>query len=374
MGRGHFSTLVALACLAVSAVPAVAAESGLGAWRDYAARGLTPDFSWADKPAVEDVRPTVIDTAFAPRAGSMSLAMADGDLTLGLTISRSRASDAVDAEGRFEPMRLTRAGIGLERTFISPSLTHALDDRTSVTGAVVLADQRFATMGLGSSVLSEFAPSALPSAYTESSFGTGVRIALDQRIGDRVAVTSSFQSKIDMDAMQGYHGVFGGPGDFDVPAIASAGLAWSPLAAHTIDLDVQRVLYSDVSAFASASLPTRLLQALGDSDSPVFAWRDLTIYGVNWTWHPTPRDAFRLRYSTQQQPEPTDEALRETLANGFTDDNFALAWVHDFGIAGRFEFAASYARSPYFMGNWSRPNRDLYGDQIEVEAIWSVDF
>ncbi|HVF34349.1 MAG TPA: hypothetical protein VND91_03390 [Candidatus Saccharimonadia bacterium] len=358
----------------MSTARAAPADSGLGAWRDYAARGLTPDFSWADKPAVEAVRPTVIDTAFAPRAGSMSFAFAGGDLSLGLTISRSRATDAVDASGRFEPQRLTRAGIGLERTFISPSLTHALDDRTSVTAGVVLADQRFATMGLGSSVFNEFAPSSLPAGISESSFGTGVRVALDQRIGDSLSLTSSFQSKIDMDAMQSYRGVYGGPGDFDVPAIASAGLAWSPLPAHTIDLDVQRVLYSDVSAFASASLPTRMLQALGDSDSPVFAWRDLTIYGVSWTWRATPTDAFRLRYSTQQQPEPTDALLRETLSNGFTDDNFALAYVHDFGRVGTLEFAASYARSPYFMGNWSRPNRDLYGDQIEVEAIWSVDF
>ncbi len=374
MHRGSTRTLSgsAIALTLAFVCPVLAAESSLGAWRDYAARGLTPDFSWADRPAVEDVRPTVIDTAFAPNAFAARLAVS-GDLALGLSISRGAADRALDADGRFEPLRLTRGNV-LERTFVAPSLTRALDERTSISAGVVLADQRFATPGLGSTTVTEFTPSIQPTNLTERSYGSGVRLSLEERLGDKVSFSTAYQSKIDMDALQTYRGVYGAPGDFDVPALVSATLAWSPAATHTFDFDVQRVLYSEIPAFASASLPSRLLQALGDSGTPKFTWRDLTVYGVNWTWRATSRDALRLRYSTQLQPEPADETLRATLADGFTDDNVSMAYLHDFGVAGTLEIGASYASSPYFMGNWSRPSRDQYGDQIEVEAIWSVDF
>ncbi|HET9483260.1 MAG TPA: hypothetical protein VFO79_04815 [Xanthomonadales bacterium] len=375
MHRGLTSTLAVCAVAAsfAFACPVQAAGSGLGAWRDYAARGLTPDFSWAEKPSEAAVRPTVIDTAFAPSSAMMKLSFAGGDVALGLSFSRSSSADAIEADGRFEPQRLTRSGMGLQRTFLSPSLTHAIDERTSVTAAAVLADQKFATLGPGSPTLVEYSQS-LPGGMHESSFGTGVRVSLDQRLGETVGLTTGFQSRIDMDVLHSHRGVYGSPGDFDIPAIGSVGLVWSPVASHSFDFDVQRVQYSEVPAFASAALPSRVLQSLGDSDSPEFAWRDLTIYGVNWTWRATTRDALRLRYSTQQQPEPSDQRLRDALSEGFSDDNFSLAYMHDFGLGGTLEFAASYARSPYFMGNWSRPNRDLYGDQLEVEAIWSVDF
>jgi hypothetical protein len=68
------------------------------------------------------------------------------------------------------------------------------------------------------------------------------------------------------------------------------------------------------------------------------------------------------------------DLVRDTLDDSFTDDNFGFAYLHDLGLFGRLEFAASYAGSPYFLGNWSRPDRDLYGDQVEVEAVWSMDF
>ena len=55
--------LFALALAAVStAVPARAGEAQLGAWRDYALRGITPEYQWANRPAAESVRPSVIDT------------------------------------------------------------------------------------------------------------------------------------------------------------------------------------------------------------------------------------------------------------------------------------------------------------------------
>jgi hypothetical protein len=374
MRRGINRTLATCGFVAACAFgsPAFAVDhaAGLGKWRDYAARGLTPDFDWAEKPAEASVRPTVFDTAFAPNVARVALR---DDLTLGLSFARGRAERVLEADGRFDPLRLA-TGAGLERTYLSTSLTHAVDDATSITAAAILADQRFATPGFGSNTYTEFSPSMLPLDTYQRSYGAGVRLSVEERLTDALSLTTAYQSEIGMDPLQAHRGVYGSPGDFDIPAVASAGLAWSPSARHTIGFDVQRVFYSNVPAFASSALPPQFLQSLGDSDSPTFNWRDLTVYAVNWTWRTSSRDAIQLRYSSQQQPEPADGALRATLDDSFTDDNFGFAYLHDLGLFGRLELAASYAGSPYFLGNWSRPDRDLYGDQVEVEAVWSMDF
>ena len=81
-----------------------------------------------------------------------------------------------------------------------------------------------------------------------------------------------------------------------------------------------------------------------------------------------------MRYTTQQQPEPTSRLLYNALRDEFTDNNVALSLTHRFARAGSLRFAASYAPTQYFLGNASYLDPDARGDQVEVEAVWSIDF
>lgn len=370
----------AVALAAATCAPVLAASGdSLGAWSDYAAAGMTPDFSWADKPVA--VAPTVLTAAADSRS-----AIAPGltrSLIQGFSVQVSRATfgdtPALDASG-FGAQRLARFGTGLERTFLTPSFTQAIDESTTVTGAVVLAQQQFATLGFGYSEVPALAAAAVtptsvvPNAFTETSVGSGVRVQMHERLGGDLGLFAGYQSKIDMQAFQNYRGVYADPGDFDVPAIASAGLEWTPLARHRLGFNVQRVMYSDTAAFTSASLPRRFLSVLGDRDTSYFEWQDLTVYGLDWTYLATPRDAFTLRYATQTQPLPNDAALRAALAADITDHNYAFEYVRDLERWGSLSLAASYAPSQYFLGNWSRTSAADEGDQIELEAVWTVVF
>lgn len=375
-------TIIRIAASAVLGIvvsqPAVARDAqSLGAWRDYALQGLAPDYDWARNAAQPAAAPTVLSVALAPRTSLMpQMHFIDGsaDGRVGLAVSRSIAGDTPAFEsGGLSALSVTSVGTGFERTIIAPSISRQFGEDTAVTGAVVLAYQYFASWGLGSSLV-DVNSSPLPPGYAESSFGTGVRLGFQQRLSDSVGFNAEFQTRVDMDAFENYRGVHAEPGDFDIPAVAKAGLEWQPAGKVALGFDVARVMYSEMNAFTSQALPTRFLSLLGDGVAPDFAWQDLTVYAADLTFRATPRDVFELRYTTQQQPIPTSDLLSSVLAPEYTDDNFAVSWSRLVGHASMLRFAASYAPSQYFLGNASYLDDGAQGAQVEVEAVWTVRF
>ena len=117
-----------------------------------------------------------------------------------------------------------------------------------------------------------------------------------------MTVGAGFQSRIDMEEFAYHHGVYSSPADFDIPARASVGMAFQTNQKSWLNVSIERVMYSDVSAFPSRLLPDRLLSQLGDSTSPSFAWNDLTVYSVGWTWNNEEDTLWRVDVSTRSTP------------------------------------------------------------------------
>ena len=368
-----------LALCALGASGAAHADAGaLGAWQQYAMRGITPDFAWADRPAAERVEPTLLDavagrTALAPR---VALEFSAAASPLSLSISRALAGDTPLFEGGDLPaQRVTGAGVGLERTLVAPALTRTVSDGLDLTVGAVFVQQYFASWGLGAGLRTyNDAVAQAPVSFLGTSYGSGVRFGLEQAIGSSLVVRTDFQSRIDMSELQNYRGLYARPGDFDLPAVASTDFAWQADAAHRLSVGVSRVMYSEVAPFTSAALPVRFLSLLGTAAAPAFAWRDLTVYRLGWEWDASEASTLGFHYTTQQQPEPTSRALRDALADEFTDDNFGVSLTRRFENLGSLRFAASYAPAQYFLGNASFGNRDARGDQLEVEAVWAMPF
>jgi hypothetical protein len=376
------AVLVAGVCVCGTAVASNdASGAALGAWKDYALRSMTPDFGWAEKPSEQSVTPTALSTGLSSRTGTMprfDFAAVDAKSGLGLSVSRSVAGDTPVLEsGGLAMSDVGRVGVGLERTFVAPSLTHEfLGGSTAITAAAVLVYQEFASWGFGSGLAAESAPGPVLNATSESSAGSGVKIELRQQLNPVLGFTVAYQSKVDMDAFQNYRGVFSDPGDFDVPALASIGLGWQIAPNTVVGIGASRVMWSDVSAFTSNALPRRFLALLGDGTSPAFEWRDHTVFNFDIGWRPTLRDEFILRVTSQQQPEPTSTLLRQALehSGAYSDTNLGFLFRHRFDRFGTLRLGASYAAAQYFLGNVSYADRDLNGDQVEVEAVWTMAF
>ena len=341
-------------------------------WRDYARTAMTPEFAWAEAEAAAapDARDVVssalADTVRAEFQSALTRQIVE------VQFSQSRGNDLA-ASNVASLSLMDEAAPGLSRQLAGLQLAHEFDGGARMGAGVVVAEQQFASFGFGSEQIDS--ADRLQWIGGESSTAAGVRLNYAQPLGGQWLVQAALQSKIDMQPFQSYRGVFSDPGDFDIPAEAevSARVALSP--SLGLSFGSQRVMYSELKAFSSYALPERFLSLLGDGTSPVFAWRDLTVYNVALDYALGRSSRLDFRYSTQQQPEPSSTLLLEALREEFTDRNIAIGLTHRFDRAGELRFAASHAPVEYFLGTTSALGRgDAGGDQFEFEARWRVDF
>lgn len=342
-------------------------------WRAYALASITPQFSWALQPEAFEP-PRVLDNYTGtverpPLFGSHSAA--------GAQLSISVANGAISDTPSVLPGQATHLvdlpPAGLQRTVVAPSLALRWGESGTVRLTGVLAYQRFATFNLGTTAVDGWVPP--PPWFGDSSYGAGARVDVGNAINDRLSWSVGYQSRVGMDTFDRYRGVFADRADFDIPASTTATLAYAITPNFSADIGVQRVSYSTITPFASSGLPRRFLALLGDSSSPVFAWKDLNVYSLGWTLHNQGLGSLQLRYTTRQQPIPTSKLLENALASTTANDMVSLGWSRGFGRNSKVSLMASYASSPYFLLMPTYvTRRDATASRLEFEALWSVRF
>ncbi|MGA8278744.1 MAG: hypothetical protein WB784_11200 [Rhodanobacteraceae bacterium] len=346
--------------------------SPLDRWRDYALSSITPRFSWAlrSRPTAP---PSVIDNYGTRLDTPDRFVMTDASgIHFGVAAASAIVSDTPSV-GQ-SPSLLNVPQSGLERTVLTPSIEHVWGDTGTVRLSAVLAYQRFATVGLGiTGRPDDLRPFAAASG--DSSFGTGARVDFSAALTNRLSWRAGYQSRVNMAPLSNYRGVFAEPGDFDIPANASFALRYALTPVFGVDIGVQRVMYSDITPFASSALPIRFLALLGDGASPTFAWRDLTVYSVGWSMHSAAAGDVELRYTTRQQPSPTSHLLARALALDSANSTISLGWTRATSQDSHLSFLASYASAPYFLGvPTSHLTNEPVGGRVEFQAIWAMRF
>ncbi len=351
-------------------------ESVLTRWHDYALVTITPQFTWAALPAT-NAAPNVLDQ-YGARLDMPPLFSAGPATTTHVSLSVATGMVS-DTPNRLASQTATILGMpqnGVERTVVTPSLVQQFDDGSTAKLSAVLAYQRYASLGLGMSQFGNDVQPASAWAASNTSYGAGARLDLGgPLVSDSLRWGAAYQSRVGMDPFAGYHGVFSDQGDFDIPANASLGVSYALNPMFGVDVGVQRVMYSTITPFTSASLPRSFLALLGDGASPIFAWRDLTVYSVGWTMHANEVGNVELRYTTRQQPMPTSMLLEHALSSDTANDMVSLGWSRAVGDNSHMSFAASYASSPYYLMMPVSHARDTSTtSQVEFEALYSVRF
>ena len=138
---------------------------------------------------------------------------------------------------------------------------------------------------------------------------------------------------------------------------------------------VERVMYSDISAFPSRALPNRFLSLLGDSTSPNFDWEDLTVYTVGYTWSDGGDQEWRIDLSTRTQPSPSSRLLDRAIAGDLADSAMMFGYSRRTGERSRLNLNAAYAPAEYaFGGSVLGVTTEELDQQFEVEAVWTLSF
>jgi hypothetical protein len=342
-----------------------------GQWQERALVAVTPNYSWASHSPV----------AAAPRASRTGLT---AELVFPLrnlgavsAISISEASEhglrQISEGTRWQREATSRLGSQLQENMFAPAVSALVGD-SRVTVEAVFVQQHYAShaLGLGRSSTDRQGHGLMPNVADAT--GTGVALSYETPLSEGISAYASVRSEVNMDPLQQYRGIYADPGQFDIPGGIGVGLTRRLGESAWVQLGVERVLYSDVDTFTSRALPARFLGLLGDSTSPSFEWQDLTVYSAavgaetpsSWWWE--------LRYSTQQQPEPTSQLLSRALEEQYSDSNFAFGFGRPTGASSSFRLTASYAARAYFLGSPTVGNFTDGGEQIEFEALWQVNF
>lgn len=359
------------------AIAGTASASSLPeAWQGYASASISPQFSWARAPAAE--APNALGAHYADRSGSSGKVKATWSWVADAQRSLVPWQGlAVQSEGLLRS-DLSSSGIASQVRGTRLAISTGVDREFGITA--VVARQHFATQGFGYGDwdgTSGQRYAGVGSNVYESSSGSGVRLdwAAPVPAADGLRWNLAVQSRVEMDPFNAYRGVYAEPGDFDIPGSAALSFDRHFGTGVAVRMEVQRVFYSDVDTFTSASLPTRFLSLLGDGGSPEFAWKDLTVYALETSVQDRFGGDWSLRFTSQQQPRPTSQLLDSALSELYSDTNVALAYEFGGGTLGDFRIAASYSPVSYFLGTSPYIDRDFEpGRQVEFEAQWSLHF
>lgn len=348
-------------------------------WRAYALDRITPDFAWAEHADQPVTAPTVLDRV---AAGRRSLRMPLDDqgqwmLTLDL-LPRAQLLPAgsehdVPAssfllDSLTQPFSSSAANTGLSRDF---------GRYGQIDLGVVLVQQRFASSFLAGEDFSANRSQPGLLALPTSSRGTGMQIGMQGKLLQGLDWFASWRSRVNMDAFRNFRGIYGKPGDLDIPARMKLGLSWSMTPATRVRAAMEHIEYSDTQPFTSSALPRKLLALLGDATSPEFSWRDLSIYSVSVTHDLDAHNSFSVRFSSGQQPEPTSELLARALMQDAADYSVGLGYVYR-SPGMQWRLMANYAPAEFVLGlptSTLRSNQsESNSSQLEFESVWMWQF
>jgi len=347
----------------------------LGPWQNYLARELTPDFML--DPAAEPLRVSWIsDHSVVVLPFFAKQILGEPETFLKLEVDWQYSDEL--AMNSFDSF-MSSGMPGLERRLVSPGLMHRLNDKQLIGVSAVFATQSFGVSRLGMASYDQSIPSSFRSnnyfPFQETSYGAGVSLALRNEITEGLTMEAGFRSHIDMNEFYNFRGIYSQRADLDIPARARLGLAFQASKNSWLNVSVERVLYSEIGAFASRNLPGRLLSLLGDSTSPAFSWDDLTVYSVGWAWADNKGASWYVDLSTRTQPSPSSSILSQAIDSDLAQNAVTIGYSRQMSMSSRFNMNAAYAPAEYaFGGNVLGVTTDQLSQEFEFEAYWTWDF
>lgn len=363
---------------------ALAQDQGLAQWREFARRSMTPDYDWSPVAPAQAAMPRLRNLALQRGAGALVLAWSGGRAHVqdSLTLAIARRSGAGQGAefGMGEPAPELHVRLSpLQQDFMGATFSRDFGGAGRFSVSAQAVRQQFATPGFGL-IPGGGAPNAIGMTASavpqEQAAGRGLR--LDYRLPLRQGWVWGWtaQSRLEMDTLESVRGIHAEPGDFDLPARLGTRLEWAATPQLGLMLEYERVYYSQIKPFTSPALPARLLSLMSDGGAPAFAWRDQSVWSLEARLFDAGQGQWWLRYSTRQQPLPSEPLYHQALASEYAQSNFILGYRRELQRWGQFELSASHAGSMAFLGAGPVFASRTYarGALTEFEARWRLAF
>ena len=241
-------------------------------------------------------------------------------------------------------------GVDLMQLFIAPTYAYKFNDMHSIGITPIIAAQFFEAKGVYSFAGVSSAPDKLSGNGHDSSFGFGGRFGYLGKLTEQFNVGFAYQTKIYIDELDDYAGLFAEKGDFDIPANWTVGFAVMPIPTVTLAFDVQQIYYSDIRSINNPLLPALGLAGQGDVNYQLgkdngsgFAWDDMTVYKFGLQWARSDQWTYRFGYSYGEQPIPESDVLFNILAPGVIEQHATFGLTYTFANQSELDFSLAYA-------------------------------
>jgi long-chain fatty acid transport protein len=254
-------------------------------------------------------------------------------------------------------------GTDLVQLIVPITAAYKVNETNTVGASIVPARQRFLAQG----IKAQFGPWSVDKEHMSDNGhdfanGLGARIGwMGYYFDRRVTLGATYATKVYMQKFEQYRGLFAERGSFDIPANYAIGIGVKPVENLTVALDVEKIEYSGVPAFANrgpdsagqinisetAGDPTQLGQPGGGG----FGWKDQTIYKLGVAYKPNDNWTLRAGYNYGKMPIQKDQLLFSVLATAVTEQHYTAGFTYNlgeqsilgFGSEGALTFAWMYA-------------------------------
>jgi len=345
----------------------------LGPWEAYLARELTPELDFAAPVEVPAISWLAIDHDIVLPEFAKPLLSDTGKARLTLFQTGSRASLMHDDVMSASKLRQLP---GFQRSTLLSGVSGQVNSRSRFSVSAVLAAQQFSHSMLDLSEFNgEFRPVDFHAGNRDLSTGAGLHLGFASELAPRLLLDASFQSRVNMDELASIRGVHGYAADLDIPSRMRLALGMQAGSQTLFTVAVSQVFYSGVGAFPSRALPARFNALLGDSSSPDFQWKDLTVYSIGMRWQHESELEFSLDFHSRSQPTPSAASLSAALSDELGQHSLLMGIGKRIGDRARFDVSASYAPPEFaFGGNVLGVVSDRFDQAVEVAARFNLRF
>ncbi len=290
------------------------------------------------------------DGPFYIPEGGINYMLSD-DMSIGLTVVGTGGMNTsyenlafFAGPGGFAPGSTT--GINLEAVRILPTLSYKINENHSVGVSLQIGYQQFKAWGLDGFTASggpatgqvSYAPNKMTGKGRDDALGFGISLGWQGQLTDQLTVGVVYNSKIDMDELDDYRGLFAEQGDLDVPENYGIGIAFQATNELMLALDVQQINYSDVDSMGrnlstapdGTYFDTMFNPAyyMGTNNGSGFGWDDMTVYKMAAEYQWNKELTLRAGYSISDQPISKDQTMFNILAPAVIEEHATIGMTY----------------------------------------------
>ncbi|BAN35133.1 long-chain fatty acid transport protein [Sulfuricella denitrificans skB26] len=284
-------------------------------------------------------------------------------------------------------------GTDLVQLIIPITAAYKVNETNTVGASIIPARQRFLAQGISTFKPFSASPDYLTNNGHDFANGLGARIGwMGYYFDRRVTLGATYATKVYMQKFEHYRGLFAERGSFDIPSNYAVGIGIKPVENLTVAVDVEKIQYSDVPAFANSGPDssgnlnvgtTGTATALGAPEGAGFGWKDQTVYKLGVAYKPNDNWTLRAGYNYAKMPIRQEQVLFSVLATATSETHYTAGFTYSmgeqsilgFGSEGLITFAWMYAPNVRVEGKTVGPSLEagLAGMQMRQQS-WDLAY